>query len=151
MASALLSLLSRLPPGVTLDETLGAMHPTDLAEVDRALTYDWSLWGYPYQQPPPEPWQYWIMTGGRGSGKTRAAAELVVKWMTVPGTRILLVGPEAGHGRKVMVDGDSGILACCPPWFKARYLPALKRIECANGSLCELHSGDTPQIGRAHV
>jgi phage terminase large subunit-like protein len=133
---------------VTRHAVLSAMQPIDQLQLYAGLRYDWSIWARQQQQPPPEPWRYWIMTGGRGSGKTRPAAEQVIEWAKVPETRIALVGRDAGQGRKVMVDGESGIRPCSPPWFRPRYLPSLKRLVWDNGSIAELHSANEPDTLR---
>lgn len=146
-AAAILSQLLAVPAPVRR-EVLQSLTPSDQMQLYLGLRYDWSLWARPKQLPPAEPWRYWFMPGGRGSGKTRPAAQLVIEWARTPDTRIALVGRDAGQGRKVMVDGESGILACSPPWFKPRYQPSLKRLVWPNGSIAELHSANEPETLR---
>jgi phage terminase large subunit-like protein len=121
-------------------ELINALDPSSRFDLYNILRYDWTLWARPAQLPPADPWSYWILPGGRGTGKTRAAAEQVNTWAKTPGTRIALVGRDAGSCRKVMVDGDSGVIACAPPWFRPRYYPSLKRLVWPNGSVGELHT-----------
>ena len=42
-----------------------------------ALESDWRAIARPEQLPPPGDWSAWLFLGGRGAGKTRAAAEWV--------------------------------------------------------------------------
>lgn len=145
--AALLAQIVALPPAVRR-EVIAAMSPSDQAQLYLGLRYDWRLWARPKQLAPAPPWRYWILPGGRGIGKTRSAAEQVIEWAKVPETRIALVGRDAGLGRKVMVDGESGIIASSPPWFKPKYLPSLKRLVWPNGSIAELHSANEPDTLR---
>lgn len=125
------------------------LDPSARLDLYHALRYDWPLWARLKQLPPPEPWSYWILPGGRGTGKTRAASQQVIAWAwEEPGVRIALVGRDAGSCRKVMVDGDSGIIACSPPWFRPKYFPSLKRLVWPNGSTAELHTCIEPETLR---
>lgn len=145
--AALLAQLLALPKA-TRAEVINALTPADQFQLYNALRYDWTLWARRKQLAPAEPWRYWVLPGGRGTGKTRSAAQQVIEWAKVPDTRIALVCREAGQGRKVMVDGESGILACSPPWFRPRYQPSLKRLVWKNGSIAELHSSVEPDTLR---
>lgn len=59
-------------------------------------------------------------------------------------SRISLVAPTAGDARDVMVEGDSGILAVCPPWNKPDYEPSKRRITWRNGAVATVFSADEP-------
>ena len=55
---------------------------------------------------------------GRGFGKTRVEAEWVREqvYLVIPAAaRIALIGASLGEVRAVMVEGEGGLLACCPP------------------------------------
>ena len=43
-----------------------------------------------------------------------------------------------------MVEGEAGILACSPPWFKPQYFPSKTQLVWPNGSKANLFSGDDP-------
>lgn len=136
-------------PRETRKQLVAALGPVVQLDLYHALRYDWSLWARPRQLPPVEPWSYWVLPGGRGIGKTRSAAQQVCAWAEEePGIRIALVGRDAGTCRKVMVDGDSGILACSPPWARPKYYPSLKRLVWPNGSIAELHTCIEPDTLR---
>ena len=72
----------------------------------------------PSQRPPAGDWRTWLLLMGRGSGKTRSAAEWVRHRVeTGAARRIALLGATAADVRDVMVEGPSG---------HARRLPALE-------------------------
>lgn len=129
-------------------EALMALSPETLAAL-AALQYEWGLFGRPEQLPPEGDWRWWVMAGGRGGGKTRAAAEVVNEWaFENPGTRIAFVGKDAGGVRRVMVGGESGILQRSPPWFRPRWFKGEKLLRWPNGTLAELHSSEEPETLR---
>jgi len=114
----------------------------------RWLLYDWSLWARPDQLPPTDDsWRYWLLLGGRGSGKSRAGAEWIrsrVGGKDSPPIRVALIGESAADCRDVMVEGDSGILSLYPPGERPLYEPSKRRITWANGSSATCFSGDKP-------
>ena len=84
-----------------------------------ALEYEWAgFWARPSQLPPAGPWKVWLILAGRGFGKTRAGAEQVLAWARTPKQRIALLGETSAECRDVVIQGDSGILACAPPWCR---------------------------------
>jgi phage terminase large subunit-like protein len=75
------------------------------------------------------PWRVWAIVAGRGFGKTRAGAEWV--WARAreggEGTRVALVAATREEAARVMVEGESGLLACArgneaPRWIRTRGL-----------------------------
>jgi phage terminase large subunit-like protein len=86
---------------------------------------------------------HWLVRAGRGFGKTRLAAEWVRQEKNNIG-RIAIIAESAADGRDYIVDGESGILACSPPWDYPEYTPSSRRITWANGAYATLYSGDKP-------
>lgn len=108
---------------------------------------DWYLDGArPEQMPPAGVWDTWVILAGRGFGKTRSGAEWA--WRQArkhgPDGRGALVGPTAGDTRDVMVEGESGILACAPDWFRPVYEPSKRRLSYPGGAQQFLYSADEP-------
>ena len=96
---------------------------------------------HPGQRPPEGDWRVWLVMAGRGFGKTRAGAEWVRCVAEAdPAARIALVGASLGEVRSVMVEGESGLLACCPTELGAAYEPSLRRVSFANGAQALLYS-----------
>ncbi len=83
---------------------------------------------------------------GRGFGKTKAGAEWV-RHLAEAGKaqRIALLAPTAADVRNVMVEGESGILAVSPPWFRPVYAPSIQRLTWPNGVIALCYSADEPE------
>ncbi len=112
----------------------------------RKLARHWSYWARPEQLPPPGNWRIWLACAGRGFGKTRAGAEWVNQIARSDRTaRIALVGSSIGEARSVMVEGESGILACASPCARPRFEPSLKRLTWPNGAQAHLYSAAEPE------
>ena len=98
-------------------------------EQSRKLKDDWEFWARPKQLPPAWDWYIWLLLSGRGGGKTRAGAELVIKWAKAGYGPIALVGQTKADVRDTMVEvGDSSILKISPPWFMPEYEPSKRRL-----------------------
>lgn len=109
-----------------------------------ALAYDWEhVWRKPKQAPPPGDWRTWGALTGRGFGKSRANAEYVhAEAMAGRAMRIALVGQNEDRTVEVMVEGESGLLAVSPPWFKARFEAG--RVFWPNGAQAFVYTPERP-------
>ncbi len=123
---------------------------SDLSDEEaEELLYDWSAWARPSQLAPAGDWLVWLVLAGRGFGKTRVGAEWVRgDPMPAAGERIALVGRTAADVRDVMVEGESGILATCPPRYRPLYEPSKRRLTWPNGALATTFSADEPDLLR---
>lgn len=98
------------------------------------------------QLPPDGNWRIWLIMAGRGFGKTRAGAEWVKAVAeSDPEARIALVGATLGDARSVMVEGESGIIACCSPEDRPVFEPSLRRLRFPNGAEATLYSAGEPE------
>lgn len=137
----------------SLAELFRQMSPEDRAEAasllsaeDKAyLKYKWDFWSRPEQRAPGGNWQFWLYLAGRGSGKTRSGAEFVLECVRAGRKRIALVAPTHDDFDKVMVNGESGILSCCPPWDMPVYNESKKTITWANGAQAFGYSAEKPE------
>lgn len=122
----------------------------DLSDQDvDALIFDWSLMARAKQLPPAGSWQFWLMLMGRGSGKTRAGAEFIrAKVESGEARRIALVARTAADVRDTIVEGESGIMAVCPPSFRPNYEPSKRRLTWPNGAQATTFSADQPDLLR---
>jgi phage terminase large subunit-like protein len=59
-------------------------------------------------------------------------------------TRFALIGETASDVRDVMINGDSGILACSPPDFRPTYISNRKSLQWPNGVEAKVFSGIEP-------
>jgi len=118
----------------------------------KALPWMFEFWALPHQIAPHDDWATWVILGGRGAGKTRAGAEWVRT--QVEGARpmdegrckqIALVGETYDQVRDIMVFGDSGILACCPPDRRPKWEATRKRLVWPNGAVATCYSASDPE------
>ncbi|HVQ08327.1 MAG TPA: terminase family protein [Allosphingosinicella sp.] len=127
MLAVLLALL-RLPPELRRIVFMALPAPARWAILEE---WWWQARGGqidPGACPDGSPWRVWAIIAGRGFGKTRAGAEWV--WARArenPRARIALVGATLDEVADVMVEGDSGLLACArcdeaPRWIATRGL-----------------------------
>ena len=95
----------------------------------QGIKYEWHLWARDSQLvPAKKEWRIFVRLAGRGEGKSRSASE----WMRELAEagkhqRVSIIGPTRELVRKVNVEGESGILAISPPWFKPHWNPSLDR------------------------
>lgn len=140
--------LRRLDPK-ELDDLLSSLSVEEL----QTLQYDWKFWARPNQLPPPE-WGHngcfiWNIRAGRGFGKTRSAAETFRDLIaTGKYMHTSLCGATAEEVRDIMINGESGLLACCPPWFSPRYVPSKKKLHWPNGAVTSIFYGSEPEKSR---
>jgi len=139
MAKSLMEILAQLPE----DERALALAGMDA----ETLLWDWSVWGRPEQQTPEGDWAVWLYLGGRGAGKTRAAAEWVreqAKYTTTGQRRFALVARTAADVRDVIVEGESGIMNVSPPSERPLYEPSKRRLTWPNGNTATCFTADEP-------
>jgi phage terminase large subunit-like protein len=124
---------------------------TIFSRLATALSDDWRARARPEQLPPPEvmpsgiSWLTWLILAGRGWGKTRTSAEWVRSVAeTGPHHRIALIAPTAADCRDVLVEGESGILACAPNYFRPTYEPSKRRLTWPNGAMATMYSSEEP-------
>ena len=116
------------------------------------IYYNWSLWARPDQRLPPGDWVYWLILAGRGAGKTRTGSETVRIWIR-DHAFVNLIGATRRDAREIMVEGESGILAVCPPLERPRYARAADRLEWPNGAISQIFSAEEPDRlrGKQHM
>lgn len=115
----------------------------------RMLTEMWDGWAHDGQVAPPGDWAVWMMVAGRGYGKTRAGAEWISERARTDGTlRIALVGGSVGEVRRVMIEGESGLLAVQRTGQAADWAPSLGRLTFASGAEAYAYSGAHPEALR---
>ncbi len=107
--------------------------------------YSWPLQARDNQIPPKELWAIWLLLAGRGFGKTRTGAEWVrTRVESGRASRIALVARTPADARDIMIQGESGLLNVCPPWFKPVFEPTKRRLTWPNGATAFLFSSYEP-------
>ena len=108
--------------------------------------YHWGLIARPSQLPPTCQWRTWLILAGRGFGKTRSGAEWVRSVAEAsPNARIALVASSLSEARRIMVEGESGIIACSSPDCRPVFEASLRRLRFPNGALAHLFSAGEPE------
>jgi phage terminase large subunit-like protein len=104
------------------------------------------------QYPPENVADTWLVTGGRGSGKTRLGAEWVnclVRGFAPCASHkhgnIALVGETLGDVREVMIEGPSGIVTVSRGQERPRYEPSRRRLTWPNGAVAQVFSAEDPE------
>lgn len=139
---SLLDKLARLSPGAraAVAERLEKLSP----KAQRLLQKHPAFVLRPKQRPPLHlPWSTCLMEAGRGWGKTHGGAHFVIERARhIP--KGMLVGPTLQDVRKTMIEGESGLLAQCPPDFRPEYRPGLQELHWPNSHVTFIYSADRP-------
>ena len=142
--------MSRPEVWARLEEEELADHVDGMSEGELGeFAYDFQNHAHDGQLPPEGDWYIWLVMAGRGFGKTRAGSEWVRSIAdSDPQARIALVASSLGEARAVMVEGESGIIACCAPDKRPTFEPSLRRISWPNGAMATLYSAAEPEALR---
>lgn len=126
-------------------------------ETKAALRYHWPFWARPEQIAPGAledgtPWTYWLILAGRGFGKTRTGAEWVRQEIKSR-EYVNLIGATSDDVRDIMVEGESGIMACCPPDERPLYKKHESKLEWPNGAVSLCFTAKEPERlrGKQHM
>ena len=118
------------------------------------LQFNWKFWARPDQLEPEGHYRIWMPLAGRGWGKTRTGAETVREWVKQGLKRIACVAPTKGDVRRVMVEGNSGLLNICHKDDKTHrgaemgypvWSPTNNTLTWANGAKAEFFSAEDPE------
>lgn len=122
---------------------------------DQLLTwyYDWDEWARPEQHEPQGLGEnnkfIWFAKCGRGFGKTRMFAEWFINKIKNHNYKYTsIVGATADEVRTIMIEGESGLLACADPLFYPAYEPSKKLIVWPNGARTRIFYGSEPDKSR---
>lgn len=110
--------------------------------------YLWRVWSRVNQQTPDgmgDRFRIWFFRAGRGSGKTRAGAEMVRQAVEAGAKRIALVAPTSADVRDVMIEGESGLLSVFPPDKRPIWQPSIRRVTFHTGAIATSFSADEPE------
>ena len=109
-------------------------------------SWHWEVWARDEQWPPAGELRVWLISAGRGLGKTRAGAEWVRNVARHDGSaRIALVGANLGEVRSVMIEGESGVLAASPGALAPEFEPSLRRLQWPNGARAFFYAAGEPE------
>lgn len=95
------------------------------------------------------PWRVWAIVAGRGFGKTRAGAEWI--WARAredANARIALVAATQEEAARVMVEGESGLLAIARIGEEARWVSSRGILHFPSGAKAFVYSAERPEALR---
>jgi phage terminase large subunit-like protein len=119
-----------------------ALRPLTVAQ-RRELARRWYGFENEGQGEPPGNWRVWLIQAGRGFGKTRAGAEWVSEVArSSPDARIALVGATIADGRRVMIEGPSGLIAVARDHEPVHWIAARRELRFASGAVATLYSAE---------
>jgi phage terminase large subunit-like protein len=145
-ALAALELLLTLPRETRRKLLLGLPAPAL-----RAIGEQWWWQAHGGQQEPPaapngDPWRIWAIVAARGFGKTRAGAEWVWARAREDGTaRIALVAATIDEVIRVMVMGESGLLALARSGEQPRWISSRNMLVFPSGAEAHAFSAERPE------
>ncbi|WP_375390804.1 DNA-packaging protein [uncultured Sphingomonas sp.] len=110
-----------------------------------ALLLDFAAWAHDGQCAPAGDWRAWLIRAGRGFGKTRAGAE----WVAAIGraqsdARIALVAATREDARRVMIEGESGLLSILRHGDAAEWRASEGQLRFASGAIAHIYSAARP-------
>ncbi len=106
----------------------------------------WEAWAHEGQMPPEGNWRVWLIRAGRGFGKTRAGAEWISDYARrAPKARIALVGGCADDVRRVMVEGESGLLAVARSDEETVWWPTSGKVVFSSGAEAFVYAAASPE------
>lgn len=107
---------------------------------------DWQFQHARKDQRPPNwqaEWLTWLISSGRGAGKTYTGSNVINRATKRVG-RIALLGATGPDLRETMIEGPSGILATAKPGELPDWNPSRKRLTWPNGCIAQGFSGEEP-------
>jgi phage terminase large subunit-like protein len=110
----------------------------------------WRFWGRTGQRQPEGDWRTWMIMAGRGFGKTRAGAEWVHECAMTGdhNMRIAIVAATPDEARRVMVEGESGLLSVGLFEEQPTWEPSLMRLIWRSGAQAALYGASSPEALR---
>ena len=142
--------LRELPPA-KVKELFLKLGPDKVDE----LQHDWMFWARDNQlEPQGSDWNNWVLSCGRGFGKTRVGAEWVREQVKQGHKRIACVASTNSDIERVMVKGESGFLNVCWKGDKTHkgkdmgfpeWSPTKRSLTWANGAKVEFYSAEEPE------
>ncbi|QEK38588.1 terminase large subunit domain-containing protein [Candidatus Cytomitobacter primus] len=105
--------------------------------------YDWRMQARDNQKIPQWDWRIWLLLAGRGFGKTRTGSESIKQFVQMGYKNICLLGKTKEEVRKIMVDGQSGILSVYSNKEKPKFFASQNILKWKNGAIAQIHSADS--------
>ncbi|USO00713.1 MAG: DNA-packaging protein [Alphaproteobacteria bacterium] len=109
-------------------------------EIDK---HNWDIHARENQKIPHSKWFIWLIMAGRGFGKTRTGSESIKRFVELGYKNICLLGKTKEEVRKVMIEGESGILSVYPNGLQPTFCSSKGVLTWQNGAKAQIHSSDS--------
>lgn len=113
-----------------------------------SLMYNWDIWGRKSQLEYRNNLFITLARCGRGFGKTRMSSEAIIEWERTGYRHFMIGNINPGSVRDINVGGESGIIACSPPWNRPEYMSSKACVVWPSGAKALLFSGAAPDVIR---
>ena len=137
-------------PDAEVQEALAKMSNRQLEELQK----EYKFWARPEQIEPEGDHNVWFLNCGRGFGKTWTGAQWVREKVKEGHKRLACVASTNSDIERVMVKGESGLLALCSKHDKTykgkemgfpEWSPTRRTLTWANGAKVEFYSAEEPE------
>jgi len=119
------------------------------ARVLESLIQHWGAAGREPQLAPDGDWRLWVIQAGRGFGKTRAGAEWVHSVSRLGAdVRVALVAASREEAVRVMVEGESGLLATSGVGWRPEWRQSRGELAWPTGAIATVYSAAAPEALR---
>lgn len=114
------------------------------------ILYNWDIWARDEQLLFRRNEFVILARAGRGWGKTRFSSEAIIEWERDGFKYFGVCNASPAAVRDINVLGESGIIACSPPWNKPEYLVSKATLQWPSGASAKLFSGANPEQSRGY-
>ncbi len=116
------------------------------APMRREFYARWDAWAHGGQTMPPGDWRVWLIRAGRGFGKTRAGSEWINQLaLDEPEGRFALVGASLDEVRRVMIEGQSGLIATARSDRQPVWKASARELHWPSGAVGFAYSAESPE------
>jgi phage terminase large subunit-like protein len=110
----------------------------------RELDERWHQWAHAGQNPDDGDWRIWMIMAGRGYGKTRAGSEWISRLARGDGRlRFALIGATQDDVRKVMIEGESGLINVAHAAESVGWNPTRGEVTFSSGAVAHVYSAES--------
>ncbi len=110
----------------------------------RELNERWQQWAHDGQNPDDGDWRIWLIMAGRGYGKTRAGSEWISRLARADESlRFALVGATVDDVRKVMVEGESGLISVAHTGEHVEWNVTKGEVTFPSGAVAHVYSAES--------
>lgn len=110
---------------------------------DAKMPWEWNHARGDQHPPRDTEWLTWLITSGRGAGKTRTGAELTHQMTDIVG-RVAIIAATGADVRDTCLEGESGLLTIARPDRRPHYEPSKRRLTWPNGCVGTTFSAEEP-------